>query len=205
MPYTTVVAGTTITASWSNASVRDQVVTPFATTAARDSAITSPVDGMLEVVTDDDQFYTYNGTTWENALMYGDWASYTPALTASTTSPTLGTGSFVSGAYMKVGRTIIGRARIQFGTSGTAAGSGTYRISLPVAPISVATVSQVVAQGFINDASAAAFQLVSCYNSAGATYCEMIGESISTVTEASPWAWAASDILTIQFNYEAAA
>jgi hypothetical protein len=64
MPYTTIVAGTTILASWANASVRDQVVTPFATTSARDSAITSPVDGMLCYITGEDRFYSYDGSAW---------------------------------------------------------------------------------------------------------------------------------------------
>lgn len=54
MPYTTLVSGTTITASWANSSVRDQVVTPFATTAARDSAITVPVNGMVAAITSND-------------------------------------------------------------------------------------------------------------------------------------------------------
>lgn len=47
MPYTTLVSGTTITAAWANANVRDQTVTPFASWAARDSAISSPVAGMV--------------------------------------------------------------------------------------------------------------------------------------------------------------
>jgi hypothetical protein len=64
VPYTTVVAGTTITASWSNANNRDQAVTPFASAAARASAITSPVDGMLCRLTDTDVLQTYNGTAW---------------------------------------------------------------------------------------------------------------------------------------------
>jgi len=66
MPYTTVVAGTTITASWGNASVRDQVVTPFATAAARSSAITSPVDGMLSSITGVNglDYYDASITTW---------------------------------------------------------------------------------------------------------------------------------------------
>ena len=51
MPYTTLVAATTITASWANSSVRDQTVVPFATAAARDAAITSPVAGMVEYLT----------------------------------------------------------------------------------------------------------------------------------------------------------
>lgn len=54
MGYTTVVAGTTITASWANANVRDQVVTPFASTGARDSAIVSPVTGMVSYIASTD-------------------------------------------------------------------------------------------------------------------------------------------------------
>lgn len=64
MPYTTLVAGTTITASWANASVRDQVVTPFATAAARTSAISSPVTGMLSHRADGFAFEGYDGTGW---------------------------------------------------------------------------------------------------------------------------------------------
>ena len=64
MPYTTVVSGTTITAAWSNANVRDQVVTPFATAAARSSAITSPVEGMLSYRADGDIFEGYVNSGW---------------------------------------------------------------------------------------------------------------------------------------------
>jgi hypothetical protein len=64
MPYTTVVAGTTITAAWGNV-VRDQLVTPFATAAARTSAITSPVTGMLSYRSDGDVFDGYNGSAWK--------------------------------------------------------------------------------------------------------------------------------------------
>lgn len=64
MPYTTLVGGTTILASWANASVRDQSVTPFASAAARTSAITSPVDGMVSALTDSDSLWYYNGAAW---------------------------------------------------------------------------------------------------------------------------------------------
>jgi len=65
MPYTTNVAGTTITASWGNANVRDQVVTPFATASARTSAVTSPLEGMLCYRTDGDAFEGYDDAgTW---------------------------------------------------------------------------------------------------------------------------------------------
>lgn len=68
MPYTTLVAGTTITASWANASVRDQVVTPFATAAARTSAISSPIEGMVSHRADADAnagaVEFYDGASW---------------------------------------------------------------------------------------------------------------------------------------------
>lgn len=67
MPYTTVVAGTTITAAYANANLRDQVVTPFATASARTSAITSPVQGMLSYRNDlgsGGGFEQYNGSAW---------------------------------------------------------------------------------------------------------------------------------------------
>ncbi len=61
MPYTTLVPGTTITSSWANANVRDQAITPFASVAARDSAITSPLDGMMCVTTDTGSLWRYVG------------------------------------------------------------------------------------------------------------------------------------------------
>lgn len=64
MAYTTVVAGTTITAAYGNANIRDQVITPFASTAARDSAITSPVSGMFCTTTDAGYIWRYSGSKW---------------------------------------------------------------------------------------------------------------------------------------------
>jgi hypothetical protein len=63
MPYTTVVAGTVITASWGNM-VRDQLVTPFADAATRTAQVTAPVEGMLSYLTDIDQFGYHNGTSY---------------------------------------------------------------------------------------------------------------------------------------------
>jgi hypothetical protein len=68
MAYTTLVSGTTITASWANASVRDQAVSPFASTGARDSAITSPVVGMVSYISSNDTaegvVTRTSGSTW---------------------------------------------------------------------------------------------------------------------------------------------
>ena len=71
-------------------------------------------------------------TTIEGASA-ATWTSWTPALTAATTNPTLGTGSSIAGRYCQIGKLVIASFTIQFGTSGTNAGSGEYRLSLPVA------------------------------------------------------------------------
>lgn len=70
MPYTTVVSGTTITASWANTNVRDQVVTPHASSSARAAAVTSPVDGMISYLQDVDIFYGYINGAYGQILDY---------------------------------------------------------------------------------------------------------------------------------------
>ena len=62
----------------------------------------------------------------------GEWTSFTPVLTATVTNPTLGTGSSVAGQYARVQNLIIYQFRITFGTSGVVAGSGNYKISIPI-------------------------------------------------------------------------
>lgn len=64
MPYTTNVPGTTITAAYGNANIRDQVITPFASSAARASAISSPIEGMLSYLSDTDRLDAYDGSAW---------------------------------------------------------------------------------------------------------------------------------------------
>lgn len=133
------------------------------------------------------------------------WTAYTPSLTASSSNPTLGTGSTAAGVYIRIGRLIIGNARVAFGTSGTAAGTGTYRVSLPVTPRNYATTPPpVVGGGWIYDASANSLWLVSTYIGTGTSYVELPVEAGLVVTEAAPFAWSTSDQITFNFMYEAA-
>ena len=55
---------------------------------------------------------------------------YVPALTASTTSPSLGTGGTLVGKYYKIFDQVYVWGEFRFG-SGASVGSGIYRISLP--------------------------------------------------------------------------
>lgn len=109
-------------------------LTTIANTAARPTEIAA---GTMRMRTDDGVIDVVgpNGSTWYSIPLSGlgpTWTSYTPAMTATTTNPTLGTGSSVLGAWTRSGKTVHARAYIKCGTSGTATGSGTYRVSLPV-------------------------------------------------------------------------
>jgi hypothetical protein len=62
MPYITCVAGTVITASWANANIRDQVVTPVATASARSALIPAMVEGQCTYLEDLNVVEVWNGT-----------------------------------------------------------------------------------------------------------------------------------------------
>jgi hypothetical protein len=55
--------------------------------------------------------------------------AYTPALTGSTTNPSIGAGS-ITASYSQIGKVLIGQIDVSFG-AGATAGSGTFALSLP--------------------------------------------------------------------------
>jgi hypothetical protein len=88
VPYTTNVPGTTITAAWGNANVRDQVVTPFATALARTSAVSTPISGMVSTRTDAGIVEAYDGTAWQPVAFYPGWLYVRKTADQSVTSST---------------------------------------------------------------------------------------------------------------------
>lgn len=121
MAYVTVVAGTTITAAWANESVRDQGVSQFASSAARSSAITSPVEGMVNHLNDTNVLGVYTGAAWSTVgPVHGALTSWTPTVTQSGSV----TVTVNYAKYQRVGRMIMGWFKV------TCTGSGT--ISNPV-------------------------------------------------------------------------
>jgi hypothetical protein len=121
-------------------------------------------------------------------------------LTASTTNPTLGTGGAVTMDYRRDGDECEVIAQFLFGTAGTAAGSGTYRLSLPFN----AHASQVgwpVGEAALNDTGTEVYRTVKMSNAA---YVEMYSEAGSAVTHASPVAWGVSDFGRLKFRYRVA-
>lgn len=131
------------------------------------------------------------------------WVAWTPALTASITAPTLGTGSITEGRYRVQGKTVHVTGTIRFGTASVAAGSGTYRLSLPVAP-SLAFRSNSLGIGTVlmRDANTSSAQ-VAAPDGINAGYVTLWAHGgTGNVGAAAPWTWAAQDRMSFAFTYE---
>jgi hypothetical protein len=131
------------------------------------------------------------------------WTLYTPTLTASTTSPTNWTQT---GYYMQAGKLVHVKGTLTAGASMTA-GSGTYRIALPVN--ASATLANAVCNSTVNiyDSSANIAWSTPFAWIAAATYVQLQyanGAASVNITNAAPWIWAANDIIQFAFTYEAA-
>ena len=134
------------------------------------------------------------------------WESYTPALTATTTNPTLGTGSSLGGAYARIQTMVVGWAYFAFGSSGTSNGSGDYRVSLPVTAKTSSNSGIIMGPVWMYDSSATAGfdgigQLIT---STTMGILKGVGTSPITINATNPFTWAANDQIRVFFIYEAA-
>lgn len=155
--------------------------------------------------------YVFDGTDWvpvsggSTDFTYIPWTTYTPTLTASTTNPTLGSGSTVFGSYSQVGKIVTVKFMFIFGSSGTNAGSGTYRVSLPVTPVGDSIPSGNI---FIFDSSTSNAWTGCMGSIQSAGYMDQIwyasGGALASVSESNPMAWSASDQIRGLITYEAA-
>lgn len=134
------------------------------------------------------------------ASAFGALTSYTPALTASGSNPTLGTGSAAQGAYLRVQKLCIARFFIQFGSSGTGAGSGTYYVSLPT---NSAGYGGTIGVGSLTDNSVTDIRQAT-YRTQDATKVVILCEGANYATDAVPWTWANNDSLDGLLVYETA-
>lgn len=182
--------------------------TPAAVTVAEQRIVGRITGGNIDDLT---------GAQAGNVLLGGAWTSYTPAITAldpfgsfgGAVNPTMGTGASLTGAYVQVGRMVVGRAQVVFGT-GAAAGTGYYGLSLPVTPRNT---NQSMGLGFLTDVSdsarivAAPFAVATVFSTTlGIILVEgQINLGASPASHAAPWTWADTDSISLNFIYEASA
>ena len=148
---------------------------------------------------------TSTGLEWQTpGGSFGTWTTWTPTLTASTTNPTLGTGSITAGRYVQNGKVVTAVAYIQFGSSGAAAGTGSYRVSLPVNATAY-TRSYGMGSGAFIDVSAANGYLLMPQVEA-TTYCtfRIQGGAYGDFNATNPVAPSNNDQIHLFFTYEVA-
>lgn len=164
----------------------------------------SPPEGMLIYETDFDRYRSWNGTEW-SVIGQSLTLTFTPTLTATTTNPTLGTGSGQAARYTLFGGKFCHfRGTVLFGTSGNNQGSGQYLIALPFTAVNqISGGVSTVGAGAIRCAgsnSPATF-----YIAAGSTTMAGMTTSGAALASGAPGAWGTSgDYLSFSMTYETA-
>lgn len=186
--------------------MRATAATTFAFGALQDTDIPSTITRDSELSAHEADTTSVHGIADTSLLAtQPSYSAWTPALTAATTNPTLGTGSSAQGRYYQSGKHVVAYGSINFGTSGVAEGSGNYIISLPVAMRTpVNNDGNMVGQGYIFDSSTSALRPCIFIRNTDSTVVIRLTTDGSAVTHAAPWTWAASDVLIFHFDYEAA-
>jgi len=165
-----------------------------------------PLDGERIWRTDLDCIEVSDGSGWfEIPRRDGggtEFSTYTPALTATSSNPTLGSGSTAQGRYYRYGRMVHVEVVIRFGTSGVAVGSGFYEVSLPVLA-RLQTVGRRTGSAYLYDSSND-YQDGGCFIDVNVQNRVRLSMNGTVVTPTTPMTFGASDELGFSIDYEAA-
>jgi hypothetical protein len=133
------------------------------------------------------------------------WTSVTsPVLKATTTNPTLGTGSSATGKYIQIGKTVHFTFVFTFGSSGVNAGSGFYTVDLPV---TAATSNHLFIGSFFDSSTGNYYRLLfldPSSSSTGRGFYQDGGPVSQALGSSLPVTPAANDSIRISGTYEAA-
>jgi hypothetical protein len=204
MPRKEFEAFTRLDASDVNTFLMDQSVMSFAGTAARGSAITEPVEGMLTYLEDSDEYQSYNGTSYVTVADGSGWTTFVPVFG----NLTVGNGTFDYAKYKVIGKTI--NIQVRFTLGSTSAVTGAITIE---APTEVERASSGVpgnSYSYFLDASTSTFftgiprghptilrRFTVSATGASGTYASSVG-----TTSAIPFTWTTSDQIVFSTTYE---
>lgn len=123
--------------------------------------------------------------------------SYVPTLTASTTNPTLGSGSVASATYKISGNQVFYDFLIQFGSSGVNPGSGYYRPTVPLAGVWYGSISQALGKIYDYSTDTSKYIVNEFFVIASSDKFRFLIDVLTgvSVTNASPWTWSSYDSL----------
>lgn len=97
--YRTFVSGEILTAANVQGYLADQAVMVFADASARDSAISSPADGMICYLEDTGYYQAYESSSWTNMITSGGAAATATALATGRTISLTGAATGTSAAF----------------------------------------------------------------------------------------------------------
>jgi hypothetical protein len=144
------VPGEVVAATTVDTYLQEQTVMQFATSAARDTALSGVLDeGLLTTQADANCLTAYSGAAWSTVgPLWGAGISWTPAVTQ------LGsvTVTVTDAKYWRVGRLVFAFAKLAVTGSGT--GANAVAVSIPV---TAANANNFIGTGSIFDTSASTF------------------------------------------------
>jgi hypothetical protein len=172
----------------------------FASAAARDTLLTTPLPGMVAWLTDVHALTYYDGTSWVT-MVAGVYASYTLAI-QGTGSPTVGNGT-VTTRWSAVGKQVHGQGALTLGST-TSFGTASAFFTLPVPARDLATPLIGWASLFDTSAGTAGRSaLCGCHLDTTSRF-NIVAATGEIVSGALPFSWASTDVLRFNFSYEAA-
>ena len=206
MPRKVFTAGEVLAAADVNEFLQDQAVMTFAGTAARGSAIPTPVDGMLTYLEDSDTYESYTAGAYVTVADGTGWTTFVPTLG----SVTIGNGVFNYAKYKVIGK--IGHVQVKFTLGSTSAVTGDIQLDVPtdIARINIDAPGNVSA--IFRDANTALGHSVTVIGSAAtrvkyflrATNSSGTYLSTSLTSSTIPFTWATSDEIIFSATYEVA-
>ena len=138
-------AGDVLTAADVDGYLMRQTVMTFASSSARDTALSGVLDeGMVAYLEDTNAITVYDGSNWIEYGRAGAWASWTPAITQSGSVSATNTRS----RYTQVGKTV----HASFDLSVTGSGSSSNAVTLTV-PVTAAASAPYVGTAAVFDTS----------------------------------------------------
>jgi hypothetical protein len=202
--------GSVLQASEVNDNLMNQAVITFTNSAARASAITSPIEGMLTYLADTDAYEFWNGSAWTTLVSEpGAWTAFTPTWTGLT----VGNGVYNQAHYSLSGKTAT--LAIDFSLGSTSAMTGDLVLEVPSAVARKNTFSTGLYYAFYFDtgtgnfpgisfsstANSARFILRSPITRSGTNPVLLDNQGTSATT---PFTWASTDRITFGATYEVA-
>lgn len=199
MAYKVFTAGSLATASDVNTYLMNQSIATFSSTTARNSSITSPVEGQVAYINASDTFTFYNGTGWQNLAYGGNWTAFTP----TGTGITFGNGVF-DFAYAQYGKTVFLRGAFTLGTTSSVATNVSFNL-----PVTGANANKQFGQAVFQQGSFYAGVAFMTGGSYVNFYAQNTSGAYGSLTAISgpgniPSAWSTGHVLSFVITYQAA-